>query len=219
MLTANLSYASCIRAEEVKQHKDCKQHFQSGVTVLVGPINNKHFVNSKNDGFNNFSDWYESTSYDATSLFTLFEVQKHTEVNNNEEGYLIRHLGKKLSERYVVEGSKVQLRQRVGLPKIILLQEETNSIVTETIFDSSIRAAAKIVKESLRVYQQTELTEGTDRFYPYLNELNLEKLTVEVTAPFKTFIDMIYSKSQTEAAEKKKELRKIAVACAICKNE
>ena len=149
-------------------------------------------------------------------------MQKHTEVNNNEEGYLIRHLGKKLSERYVVEGSKVQLRQRAGLPKIILLQEETNSIVTETIFDSSIRAAAKIVKESLRVYQQTELTEGTDRFYPYLNELNLEKLTVEVTAPFKTFIDMIYSKSQTEAAEKKKELRKIAVAHALmlfCKNE
>ena len=138
-------------------------------------------------------------------------MQKHTEVNNNEEGYLIRHLGKKLSERYVVEGSKVQLRQRAGLPKIILLQEETNSIVIDTIFDSSIRAAAKIVKESLRVYQQTELTEGTDRFYPYLNELNLEKLTVEVTAPFKTFIE--------RAAEKKKELRKIAVACAICKNE
>ena len=141
-------------------------------------------------------------------------MQKHTEVNNNEEGYLIRHLGKKLSERYVVEGSKVQLRQRAGLPKIILLQEETNSIVIDTIFDSSIRVAAKIVKESLRVYQQTELTEGTDRFYPYLNELNLEKLTVEVTAPFKTFIE--------RAAEKKKELRKIAVAHALmlfCKNE
>ena len=149
-------------------------------------------------------------------------MQKHTEFNNNEEGYLIRHLGKKLSERYVVEESKVQLRQRAGLPKIILLQEETTSIVTDTIFDSSIRAAAKIVKESLQVYQQTELTEGTYRFYPYLNELNLEKLTVEVTAPFKTFIDMIYSKSQTEAAEKKKELRKIAVAHAwmlFCKNE
>ena len=105
----------------------------------------------------------------------------------------------------------------------MLLQEETNSIVTDTILDSSVGAAAKIVKESLRDGQKTELTEGSDRFYPYLNKLNLEKLTVEVPAPvpLKTFLDIIYSKSRTETAEKKKELQKIAVAHALiqfCKN-
>ena len=104
----------------------------------------------------------------------------------------------------------------------MLLQEETNSMVTDTILDSSVGAAARIVKESLRDDQKTELTEGSDRFYTYPNKLNLEKLTVEVSAPLKTFLDIMYSKSQTEIAEKKNELRKIAVAHALmqfCKNE
>ena len=46
------------------------------------------------------------------------------------------------------------------------------------------------------------------------------KLTAEVPAPLKTFLDMIYS--QTETAAKKKELRKIGVMHALmqfCKNE
>ena len=86
----------------------------------------------------------------------------------------------------------------------MLLQEETNSIVTDTILDSSVGDG-----------QKTELTEGSDRFYPYSNELNLEKLTVEAPAPLKTFLDIMYSKSRTETAEKKKELRKIAVAHAL----
>ena len=42
----------------------------------------------------------------------------------------------------------------------------------------------------MRDGQKTELTEGSDRFYPYPNELNLEKLTIEVTAPLKTFLDI-----------------------------
>ena len=103
----------------------------------------------------------------------------------------------------------------------MLLQEETNSIVTDTILDSSVGAAAKIVKESLRDGQKTKLIEDSDRFYSYSNKLNLEKLTVEVPAPLKTFLDIIYSKSRTETAEKKKELQKIAVAHALiqfCKN-
>ena len=48
----------------------------------------------------------------------------------------------------------------------MLLQEEANSIVTDTILDSSVGAAGKNVKESLQGDQQTELIEGTDRFYP-----------------------------------------------------
>ena len=68
----------------------------------------------------------------------------------------------------------------------MLLQKEANSVVTDTILESSVGAAAKIVKEFLRDAQQTELTEGTDRFYPYPNELDLEKLTVEIAAPLKS---------------------------------
>ena len=221
-LAAKLSYASCIRAEEAKYHRDCMQRFLNVDTVIPVPVNYKNFASSKNDGFNNFYDWYESSNHDTTSPFTVFEVQKHIEDNNNEEVYSIRHLSRKLSERYAAEGSKVRLTQRTGLPKIVLLQEEANSIVTDTILDSSVGAAAKIVKESLRDGQKTELTEGNDRFYPYPNDLNLEKLTVEVPAPLKTFLDIICSKSRTETAEKKKELQKIAVAHALmqfCKNE
>ena len=39
--------------------------------------------------------------------------------------------------RYGAERSKVQLRQRAVFPKIMLLQEEANSIVTDTVLDSS----------------------------------------------------------------------------------
>ena len=209
-LGAKLSYASCIHAEKTKYRRDCMQRFLSGVTVIQSPVNYKHFAGSKNDGFNNFCDWHESSNHDTTSSFTLFEVQKLIEDNNNEEVYSISHLSGKLSERYGAEGSKVQLTQRAGLTKIMLLQEEANSIVTDTILDSSVGAAAKIVKDSLRDGHKTELTEGSDRFYPYPNELSLEKLTVEAPAPLKTFFDIMYSKSRIEAAEKKKKLRKIA---------
>ena len=194
--------------------------FLSGVMVIPGPIKNKLFPSSKNDGFNTFCDWYESTNHKTTSLFTLFEVQNDIEDNN--EVHSIRHLNRKLSKRYGAEGPKVQLTQRAGLPRIILLQQKANSIVTDTILDSSVRTAAKIVNESLRGGQKTELTEFCDGLYPYPNELNLEKLTAEVPAPLKTFLDMIYSKSRTETPKKKKELRKIVVAHALmqfCKDE
>ena len=51
------------------------------------------------------------------------------------------------------------------------LQEEANSIVAGPIFDSSVGAATKIANKFLRDDQQTEQTEGTDRFYSYPNEL------------------------------------------------
>ena len=92
--------------------------------------------------------------------------------------YSIRHLSTKLWEHYRAEGFKARLTQRAGLPKIMLLQEEAKSAVADSIFDSSVGAAAKTVKEFLRNDQQTELTQGTDRFDSYPNELNLEKLTV-----------------------------------------
>ena len=54
----------------------------------------------------------------TTSSFTLFEVQKHIEDNNNEEVYPIRHLSRKLLKRYRAEGSKVRLTQRAGVSKL-----------------------------------------------------------------------------------------------------
>ena len=68
---------------------------------------------------------------------------------------MIRHLRRKFSEGYGAEGSMVQLTQCAGLPKLILLHKEANSIVTDMILDSSVGAAAKIVKESLQDDQQT----------------------------------------------------------------
>ena len=65
------------------------------------------------------------------------------------EMYSSRQLCRKLSERYGAEGSDVRLTHRAGLPKIMLLQEEADSIVTDTILDSSAGTAAKTVKESL----------------------------------------------------------------------
>ena len=55
-LAAKLCYATCIRAEEAKYHRDGMQRFLSNVMVFSGPINYKHF-----------RDWYESTNDDATS--------------------------------------------------------------------------------------------------------------------------------------------------------
>ena len=55
--------------------------------VISGSINYKHFVSSKNDGLNNFCNWYEFTTLDTKLLFTLFAVQNYIEDNNNEEAY------------------------------------------------------------------------------------------------------------------------------------
>ena len=63
-----------------------------------------------------------------------------------------------MSEHYGAEGSKVRLTQYAGLPKIMPLQEEANSIVDDPIFDSSVEAATKIAIEFLRDDQQTEPT-------------------------------------------------------------
>ena len=174
-----LSYAACIRAEEAKYHRDCMQRFMSGVTVIPGPINKRHLHKSKNDGFEKFCNWYESTSHDTTSSFTLFEVQKHIEDNgsNDEDAYSIRQLSRKLSDCYGADGSDVLLTQRQGLPKIMLMQEEADSIITNNVLDSSVGTAAKIIKQFLHEDQQTTGIEQTesieDRFYPYPNDLNL----------------------------------------------
>ena len=128
-VAAKLSYAPCLRAYEAKYHRDFMQRFLSGVSVCTDTVYYKHVDTSKNERCNRFCDWYESTSHDT--FFTLFEVQKHIEDNNsNEEVYSIRQLSRKLSERYGAEGSEVRLTHRDGLPKIMLLQEEADSIVT-----------------------------------------------------------------------------------------
>ena len=52
--------------------------------------------------------------------------------------YSIRHVSRNLLKRYGAEGSKAQLTQHEGLPKLTLLHEEANSIVTETILGCCI---------------------------------------------------------------------------------
>ena len=81
------------------------QLFLSDATVIPARINYKYLVSLKNDGFNNFCDWYASTSHDTTSTFSLFEMQKHIE-DGNSEVYSIRHLSRKLSERSSAKGFK-----------------------------------------------------------------------------------------------------------------
>ena len=45
---------------------------------------------------------------------------------------------------------KVRISKSVGLPEIMFLQEEVNSIENDTIFDSSIGTAARILRVSSR---------------------------------------------------------------------
>ena len=142
-VAAKVSYASCIRAEEAKYHRDCMQRFLSGRTVTGPKFTHQHIHHEKHDAFNSFCDWYESTHHENTSTFTLFEVQHHIEKKINDEVYSIRHLSRKLSERYGAEGSEVRVTKRPGLSKIMLLQEEADEIVTGTVMDSSVEAAAK----------------------------------------------------------------------------
>ena len=99
------------------------------------------------------------------------------------------------------------------------LRENIMAVLTSK---SGIGAVAKFVIESLWDDEQAELTDGTDRFCPYPNDFNLEKLTNEVPGPMKTFLDTINSKSRTETGEKKKKLGKIAVTHPLmqfCKNK
>ena len=77
-------------------------------------------------------------------------MQTHTEDNrSNEEVYSIRSdiLIKNCRKAMVL---KVQISKSVGLPEIMFLQEEANSIENDTIFDSSIGTAARILRVSAR---------------------------------------------------------------------
>ena len=100
----------------------------------------------KNDEFDNFCDWYEPTniSQNATLSFTFFLVRSILKAITTMRRRCIRSDILVENCRYGAERSKVQLRQRAVFPKIMLLQEEANSIVTETVLDSSVGAAAKM---------------------------------------------------------------------------
>ena len=178
-------------------------------------ISKRHFDRAKSDGFEKFFNWYESSNHDTTSSFTLFEVQKYISDNSNsdEEVYSIRQLSRKLSDRYGAESSHVRLTQRQGLPKIMLMQEEADSIITNTVLDNSVGTAAKIIRQSLlidhhtkRADDKSEKSEIEDRTYPLPHELNLEKLTDGVPTELREFLDIVHSKSRTETANKKKHL-------------
>ena len=89
------------------------------------------------------------------------------------------------------------------------LQEEADSIVTDNILDSSVGAAAKLSKSLCEMINRLNWRSAlTD---PIHNWMSWWKLIHEAKVPLKTFLDMIYSKSQTETTEKTKELQKIVV--------
>ena len=87
--------------------------------------------------------------------------------------YSFRNLSRNLLKRYSAKGSKVQLTQYLGFPNLTLLNEEANSIATDTILGCYIGAAAKVVKTSLQEDQENELTHGNYRLYYYSIDLNL----------------------------------------------
>ena len=89
-------------------------------------------------------------SQDKTTSFTLFGVQTHIEDNrSNEEVCSIRSdiFIKNCRNAMVL---KVRISKSVGLPEIMFLQEEANSIENDTIFDSSVGTAARILRVSAR---------------------------------------------------------------------
>ena len=95
----------------------------------------------------------------------------------------------------------------------MLLQEEADAIVSETVLDTSVGVAAKIIKESMQTNVNNWENEINSEFYPYPNELNIKSLTAEVPLPLKNFLDTIYKRR--DASDQKRKLKKVAVAHAI----
>ena len=95
----------------------------------------------------------------------------------------------------------------------------TNAIVTQEML-TKFWAAAKIVRVSARWSE--DWTDWGQQQILSISEWVESRKADCLPAPLKTFLNMIYSKSRTETAEKKKELRKITVAHPLmqfCKNE
>ena len=132
-VAARIEYASCIRAEEAKYHRHCMQSFLSGsgASLDIDTETKSNISVSKNETFEQFCEWYESTDH-ATSSMTLFEVQKQMRDLCPSEGgvYSIKWISKRLLERY---GNKIQVTASTGRPNIILLRKEADQIVAENI--------------------------------------------------------------------------------------
>ena len=132
---AKIEYASCLRAEEAKYHRYCMQRFLNGKPLVESFINKRNLNEDKNRLFEEFCKWYENTQHDESSAFTLFDVQKRMmELSGSDEVYTIKQISRKLKKRY---GEKVQFATCDGRPSIMLLRDEVDHILMDSLMDNS----------------------------------------------------------------------------------
>ena len=134
-VNARIEYASCIRSEEAKYHRDCVQRFLSGRQVRDRNEEDisirRNICESKNDIFQQFCEWYENNDH-VTSSMTLYDVQQHMKdlSETNESVYTIKWISKKLEAKY---GHDIQVTSSSGRPSIIMLRKEADQTVSENI--------------------------------------------------------------------------------------
>ena len=114
-----------------------------------------------------------------------------------------------------------------GRPSIVMCKKEANQIV----FDSSIDAMndsaldenlKNIISVGKLIHENLQNADEFNEFYPRVGELQLEHLRAIVPNQLSCLLDSIFSKSRSETAQAKKELRKVGIAHAImqcCRKE
>ena len=209
----------------------------SGASLDIDTETKSNISVSKNETFERFCEWYESTDH-ATSSMTLFEVQKQMRDLCPLEGGVcsIKWISKRLLERY---GNKIQVTASTGRPNIIMLRKEADQIVAENIpmvipqdeieahtleepmtsHDEDVTdytIIGNMIRECLQEpgYQNPDLSTGNteEELYPFANSLTLEKLSAEVPLKLSSLLDAIFdSRIRTETAQHRNSLRKAAI--------
>ena len=221
-VAGKLEYADCLRAEEAKYHRYCLQRFLNGKFEKESKVNRRNLHEDKNDLFDRFCDWYENTSHESTAL-TLFDVQFRMEqLADNGEVYTIKQINRKLIAKY---GNTLRFTSCNGRPSIMLLKEEADQIVLENVLEPSVvddEDLKDFVSVGRQIAQTLQNDSEREEFYPYANDLTLEKLRCLVPTNLACPLDATFPKSRTSSAQEKKDLRKAAVAHIImqwCKKE
>ena len=212
-IKAKLSYSHCLRADEAKYHAACMQRFLSGVSLSSTKVNTRNFDTRKDGAFQKLCDWYESSDNIVTYL-TLYEVQKRMEEfsENGDDIYTIKHLNRKLFDRY---GDTLMKTSCSGRAAIITMKDTVDSVLTESYMDISndgndiVEALSfgKKIKETLHYGQQ--------EFYPCPKDVTLENLSRGIPPELSSFLDSMMSRSRSQSSQRKKALWKISIAHAI----
>ena len=216
-VAAKISYAGCLHALEAKYHRDCMQRFLSAVSIAEAKTNQCNYSEPKNVAFEKFCEWYENNKHQSTS--TLYDVKMHMEqLSGSESIYSISQISRKLSER-----DEICVTNVCGRPSIVMFKEEANQIV----FDSSIdalndSALEDIISVGKLIQENLQNADEFNEFYQGVGELQLKHLHAIVPNQLVCLLDSIFSKSRSETAQAKKELRKVGIAHAImqwCRKE